>query len=175
MGVIERQPPIEVSPGIFDKAIFLAGPIQGAPDWQSSAVEVISDVYDGHQELHLFNPRRDVSPATFDSKMYAEQVKWEQDHLAMAARIGGQLFWFEPQDHALPYPEGREYAKMTKKELVMALGAVIFGRPVKFSIGIHPDFGELERYYRTTLDRLGVPIYSTLPNTCKSIISRLEI
>lgn len=174
MRVIEHQPPEPTYPGVFDLGVFLAGPIQGARDWQNEAVEVFSEIYEGDNNLHLFNPRRDILPEPFDDKLYKEQVYWEQDHLAKAARIGGHLFWLEAQDHSLSYPKGREYAKTTKKELGMTIGSILFGQPVKLSIGIDPNFEVPERYFRTTLNRMGLPIHTTLRDTCRFAMAHLK-
>ncbi|MEX2006918.1 MAG: nucleoside 2-deoxyribosyltransferase domain-containing protein [Candidatus Saccharimonadales bacterium] len=170
MTVKEHKPPKDTYEVTAGPTIFLAGPILGARDWQHNAVEIFEQAYRGDKLLHLFNPRRD----TFEGSNYEEQVRWEQEQLTKAARVGALLFWFEPRNYDLPYPEGREYAKTTRKELGMAIGTILFSRAVRIAVGIDPKVEDPERYFRTTLDRLGIEVYQTLADTCRSAVESLE-
>ena len=67
--------------------VFLAGPIQGAPDWQADALRWFQAQA---QELAVASPRRAYPPGAFD---YAAQVDWETYHLRRAAQCGVILFW----------------------------------------------------------------------------------
>jgi len=60
-----------------DNIIFLAGPIQGAPDWQSTAADIIHDL-DG--SAVVASPRKDYEPGTF---VYERQVDWETHFLSV--------------------------------------------------------------------------------------------
>src|SRR5436305_11533206 len=62
--------------------VFLAGPIQGAPDWQQQAIGLLRGLAPG---LHLACPRREYLPGEFD---YAAQIDWETHHLRQAGRGG---------------------------------------------------------------------------------------
>src|SRR5690242_6270198 len=68
--------------------VFLAGPIQGAPDWQFEAVELL---HAGDHRLNIASPRRLEAWNTGND--YNEQVDWETHHLRQAAREGVILFW----------------------------------------------------------------------------------
>ena len=66
--------------------VFLAGPIQGAEDWQERAIELISRE---NPALNVASPRGDYSSRKFD---YNAQVDWETYYLNQAAKYGGGLF-----------------------------------------------------------------------------------
>jgi hypothetical protein len=67
------------------KSVFLAGGIDGCPDWQADVVKLLANT-----NLILFNPRRANFP--IDDPSAAEfQIRWEHDHLRKASSI---LFWF---------------------------------------------------------------------------------
>ena len=89
--------------------IFLAGPIQGAPNWQAEAVLRIQV---RAPEIHIACPRR----KTYDDEnfVYAEQVDWERNYLRRAALNGAILFWLAKEaEHKC----NRAYAQTTRFEL----------------------------------------------------------
>src|SRR5437763_86015 len=88
-------------PGVTGPVIFLAGPIQGAQDWQAEAARLIGD------RVHVANPRRPVFPAD----AFGEQVEWESRWLARAKAI---LFWLAAEhEHRCD----RAYAQTTRFQL----------------------------------------------------------
>src|SRR4051812_20568877 len=88
--------------------IFLAGPIQGAPDWQSTAAALIHDL---DPSVVVASPRRDYPEGTF---VYEHQVDWETHYLRTAGRSGVIAFWLAGQTVETP---GRAYAQTTRFEL----------------------------------------------------------
>ena len=62
-------------------SIFLAGPIQGAEDWQKEAAETIEKVA---PDINIANPRR---PKKIDLS-YRDQVEWESFYLERSAALG---------------------------------------------------------------------------------------
>lgn len=92
--------------------VFLAGPIQGAQEWQNSLPEIPGVTY--------LSPRRD-DYSNFD---WEEQVAWETKGLKIADII---LFWIPSPVEKI---EGRDYAQTTRTEFgeYLALGKkIIFG------------------------------------------------
>jgi len=71
-------------------AIFLAGGIDRAPDWQKDAITYIKSEY-SKLDLAILNPRRSTPFSREDYEARSEQVKWEFMHLRYANVI---LFWF---------------------------------------------------------------------------------
>ena len=143
------------------KLIFLAGPIQGAEDWQRTAIGLISRE---NPALDIANPRGDYSNKKFD---YDVQVDWETYYLNKAARSGAILFWLaKEKEHSCD----RAFAQTTRFELSEWLSK--YERDIKMglSIGIEPGFSG-ERYIRKRIgqDHPGIKIYSTLDDVCKEV------
>jgi hypothetical protein len=74
-----------------DDIIFLAGPIQGAPDWQTKAAHIIHDI---DKSVVVASPRKDYAPGEF---VYEKQVDWETHFLRRAGRTGVVAFWLATQ------------------------------------------------------------------------------
>jgi len=68
-----------------ERAIFLAGTITGAVDWQTVLVQLLKD-----EDIVIFNPRR-KSYNSSDTWYEEEQIKWEHKYLKRANAIS---FWF---------------------------------------------------------------------------------
>lgn len=117
--------------------IFLAGPIQGGPDWQSEAASLIHDL---DSSLIVASPRRDYPEGTF---VYERQVDWETHFLRTAGRSGVIAFWLAAQVEETP---GRSYAQTTRFELAEWKMRHEYD-DVKLTIGIEEGFGNA-RYIR---------------------------
>ena len=99
--------------------VFLAGPIQGAPDWQNNMPE--------EENIVWLSPRRPEYPVP--NFNYNEQVQWETDALRMANIV---IFWIpEPAEDVA----GRSYAQTTRFELGENLA-----RGKRIIIGAYKDF-----------------------------------
>src|SRR5262245_51764816 len=133
--------------------VFLAGPIQGAPDWQAQAVLLFDRLAPG---LNVANPRRVYLPGSFD---YHAQVDWETHHLRLAGADGVILFWLAREaDHTCD----RAYAQTTRFEL--AEWKVRHERDgARLVVGIDDGFTGA-RYIRRRLavDCPAVPVCDTL-------------
>ena len=129
------QPPeiIETSGPV----IFLAGPIQGSPDWQSDASNLIHAI---DPTLIVASPRKDYPEGTF---VYERQVDWETHFLRTAGRTGVVAFWLSAQVEETP---GRAYAQTTRFELAEWKMKHEY-EGVKLTIGIEEGFGNA-RYIR---------------------------
>ena len=66
-------------------SLFLAGGIQGTPNWQKDFVEKLGDL-----DIVVYNPRRKNFPIK-DPNAAEEQITWEYKHLRKADVI---TFWF---------------------------------------------------------------------------------
>jgi hypothetical protein len=150
--------------------IFLAGPIQGAPDWQADAVRHIRGF---GPDVSIASPRRlTASRGEFDAAMYHEQVTWEHRHLEMAATDGVILFWLAAEaEHRCD----RAYAQTTRLELGIALGWHQF-RDTRVVVGIEEGFSNA-RYIRHTLNEKypAVPLLDDLRLTCAAAVSALPV
>jgi hypothetical protein len=138
--------------------VFLAGPIQGAPDWQAVAISWFTA---NAPTLTIASPRRDYAPGEFD---YAAQVDWESHHLRRAASCGVILFWLAREAIVVP---DRSYAQTTRFEL--AEWKIRHERDgTRMVVGIEDGFSGA-RYVRQRFgqDCPWVPLASSLIEACR--------
>lgn len=160
-GVVSQPPEILELKG---NTVFLAGPIQGAVDWQSKATEIIRKLA---PEVNIANPRREYLDGEF---VYAKQVDWETHNLQTAAKSGVILFWLAKEHTHNPE---RAYAQTTRFEL--AEWKVRHERDgIKLALGIEPGFSN-ERYIRRRFgqDCPSVHIQDSLRATCEEAVHQL--
>lgn len=157
------QPPeiVETSSPV----IFLAGPIQGGPDWQSEAASLIHDLDPG---VVVASPRRDYPEGTF---VYERQVDWETHFLRTAGRTGVVAFWLAAQVEETP---GRAYAQTTRFELAEWKMKHEY-EGAKLTIGIEEGFGNA-RYIRRRFsqDVPGVKIASSLEEMSRNAVDLIR-
>lgn len=136
--------------------VFLAGPIQGAPDWQSKLPEIENVVY--------LSPRRESYPVP--NFNYDEQVEWETQALRSANIV---LVWIPKEDESIA---GRSYAQTTRFEVGenMARGKNII-------LGIDETFPG-RRYFEHKANEYGVlgdRVFSTLEECVKQLKDCVEV
>lgn len=134
----------------FEPVIFLAGPIQGAEDWQTAATKMV------RHRATTANPRR----PEFHSGDFDSQVKWETYWLNRADAI---VFWLAPEHEHLCE---RAYAQTTRFEL----GEWSLKAPHKISVGADPKFPGL-RYLKTRFQHT-MKIFDSLEKTVEHAVDR---
>lgn len=102
--------------GREDVYVFLAGPIQGAADWQGEIIDRIKTTMNGvkfSKNIILCSPRspKSVMESEFN---YDRQVDWESKYLNLAAKLGVLVFWMPNESE---HVDGRSYAQTTRFEL----------------------------------------------------------
>lgn len=149
---------------INDPVIFLAGPIQGAPDWQREAIALLEPT----PGIQVASPRRSKSrPKDFDDEMYRAQVDWEHHYLDRAADEGVILFWLaREQTHRCD----RAYAQTTRFELG-EMTARHCQSGVRMVVGVDDGFSNA-RYIRYTLSKKapGIPVLDSLSAACAQAV-----
>ena len=145
----------------YSPVIFLAGPIQGAPNWQPEAASFIHDI---DPEIIVASPRKNYPEGTF---VYEKQVDWETHFLRTAGRTGVIAFWLAAQVEETP---GRAYAQTTRFELAEWKMRHEY-EGTKLTVGIEEGFGN-ERYIRRRLaqDAPGVKITDSLEEMCRNAV-----
>jgi len=147
--------------------VFLAGPIQGSPDWQTETAIKMTNYID---DLHVASPRRIEEGKDFD---YKQQVTWEKAHLRRSRELGVIMFWFASQDMALEYEAGRSYAQTTRIEIGRAFGWHD-AKPFPLVIGFDPQYtengGGSERYIRAMAQESQIPVLDSLEDTIDQVL-----
>lgn len=145
--------------------VFLAGPIQGAPDWQKQAIAYFRQ---HAPHINIASPRKIYLDGTF---VYAEQVDWETHFLNKAAQTGVVVFYLAKEE--VHYPD-RAYAQTTRFELGewKAKQAQI---GCKMVVGIEKGFTNA-RYIKRRLmqDNPDVVIVDSLAATCQQVVDWLD-
>lgn len=174
MAIEIHTPPLYTDIPVWEAAVFLAGPIQGAPDWQSEAVDIFADRIPPAKKVHLANPRRDTfNDGPFDKD---EQLTWEKSHLRHARDYGCLLFWLaaESEDAPAPNKPGRAYAQTTRIEFGRAVGWRDYAATMAISLGIDPAYEGSVDYYRHTAAEVGIPVYDSLELVVADVTVKLE-
>lgn len=123
-------------PDVQGPLIFLNGPIQGAEDWQSKAIEIIQGL-DLQGSIIIANPRREYMTGHF---VYTEQVRWERFYRQRARDNGVNMFWLAKE---IEHDPTRSFAQTTRFELAESLGWYLnrgHKHPSKMFIGIEKGF-----------------------------------
>lgn len=141
--------------------IFLAGPIQGGPDWQSEAIRIMNG---SEREFTIANPRKEYSPGTF---IYERQVDWESAYLKRAGKRGVVLFWLANQAYETPR---RPYAQTSRFELGEWMARSIH-EDARIAIGIEEGFSN-ERYIRRRFgqEHPHISVHDRLEDVCEDAL-----
>lgn len=142
--------------------IFLAGPIQGTPDWHIDAID----------RLQAAGALAVASPKAIDQHdNYNEQIAWEHHHLERAARNGVIMFWLARE---FQHVCDRAYAQTSRFELGEAV-TLHRWQGIKVVVGIEDGFSNA-RYLRLTIAKKapGIPLCTTLSHTCEAAMSLIS-
>jgi hypothetical protein len=141
--------------------VFLAGPIQGAPQWQAEAERILRQL---DRSLHVANPRHGNKVA------YEDQVDWETHFLRRAALDGVVLFWLAKEE---THQCDRAYAQTSRFEIGEWKERCVRGE-ARLAVGIEGGFSNA-RYIRRRFaqDCPKVEIQDTLEATCKIVADPL--
>jgi len=169
MAIVEYRPPYTEETAAIRPGIFLAGPIQGAPDWQDQAVSILTREYSGLPTLSIFNPR----VRGWSDHGYTEQVRWEKSHLERVRELGAIMFWFAAKDDRLLYEPGRAYAQTSRIELGRAFGWKDYNRGVAIALGIEPGYIGNGKYFRSLASEYRIPVYTNLASLCIATLDLL--
>lgn len=148
MHVVYAQEPLPTDPL---PAVFLAGPTPRSPDvpsWRPEALQILERLaFDGL--VFVPEPRDGVW-----KNDYTFQIEWEDEGLRRADCIA---FWIARRMDTMP-------ALTTNDEwgTWKASGKCVLGLP---------EWAEHVRYQRFHANKLGVPIFTTLPETLRAAVA----
>lgn len=163
--------------------VFLEGPVQGAPNWQTEfghrLLEEVPDIavaspraLPGHQ-ANFAHEDPEVRKSTSD-----RQVAYEFLARRLAFHYGAIALWYSAKDSSLPYPENRPYAKTTEKEDSEVWGMMyaypdyplVLGVDPAYSAGSHNSMG----YIRRNHDLLDIKEHDSLAAVFDATVETLE-
>ena len=173
MRVTEHNPPSRFEPSHLEPVLFLAGPIQGAPDWQAEAMETARNVWRTDTTLHVVNPRWIAKLGEFNK---TDQITWEKEYLKRASVLGGFVFFLaaESPDAPAPNKPGRSYAQTTRHEFGRAVGWKDNDPSVVIALGMEDGYVGNEDYYIHTADELGLTLHTTVDATVNAALETIQ-
>lgn len=151
--------------------VFLAGPVQGAPNYHDEFAETLLT---GSDKIAVASPRRTpVDQIRFDSE---EQVEWEFESRDRAYELGVTGIWMAAQDMTdMTYPEGRAYAQTTRIEFGETVGRAIYNKDLLSVVGFEDGYnGGSERYMRRLIKRHKLPVVSTKEEFIEQIRQKID-
>ena len=179
-GMVLRPPERHTRPLRQEPLIFLAGPIQGAPDWQATAIGWLQK---HHPLLHIASPRSLMWETSLfpeeRERLFDIQQEWEHDYIDYALDRGVVLFWLAKE--AVHHCD-RAYAQTSRFELGFALGNALvrqragFKRlaPVRVAVGADKDFSNRNYLTKTMSKRFGLPMHATLEDTLEAAVDIVD-
>lgn len=158
--------------------VFLAGPILGAEDWQSKAVEII---HSKDSNIIIANPRRAqweaVEPGQYDYE-FDIQVLWETNHLRLASAYGAIMFWLAKETTHIP---DRAFAQTSRFEFAEWFTHYKYRKihnpdnPLKLILGVEEGFpGRKYILSRVFEDCPEFIVSTTLEDTCQLMMEKLK-
>lgn len=182
MNVPERffQSPQPIHIAETTPLVFLEGPVQGSPDWQTPfahrLLEVIPDIAVAspralpEHQANLQSNDRAVSEQALEL-----QIDYEFLARRLAFRCGAIALWYAAQDPSLPYPEGRVYGKTSEKEDSEVWGRMFDHPEYPFVVGYEPGFrgrkpGDKD-YGNRNHARLAIHEHSSLDDVFKATLA----
>ncbi|HSX34929.1 MAG TPA: hypothetical protein VLF62_04765 [Candidatus Saccharimonadales bacterium] len=168
------------SPRFTGPLAFIAGPIMGAPDFQTPAGAAIVAAMPENEMVHIADPRWTNIPPDGGRLAPNHQRAWEKRHYRAAARLGERgvvLFYIAAETSEAPVPNrpGRAYGQGTRSEFSEVIGMMqTANHPVQLVLGIdaaHSGTGLGE--YRHTAAEFGIPIHEGLQPTCQAAAALL--
>ena len=125
--------------------VFLEGPVQGSPDWQTPfAHRLLEAVPDIAVATPRALPEHQANLQSKDPAVKHEalntQIAYEMLARRLAFHFGAITLWYAAQDPSLPYPEGRVYGKTSEKEDSEVWGMLFAYPDYQFTVGYEPGF-----------------------------------
>lgn len=176
------ESPTEITISDTTPLIFLEGPVQGAPDWQTPLANILLAARD---DIAVASPRPTPEhEANFASKDEAlkdrtadKQVAWEYYARNLAMDLGGIVMWWAAQDASIPYKEGRVYGKTSNIETGEIWGWKRANPDFPFALGYDPAFqasgANSKNYIERNQALMGYPVYGSLDDIAQSILRQV--
>ncbi len=185
MSTVERffESPQPIAISETTPLVFLEGPVQGSPDWQTPF---------GHRLLEAFphiavaspraTPEHEANLTSKDARVKSEaldnQIAYELHARRIAFRQGAIALWYAAQDPSIPYPEGRVYGKTSEKEDSEVWGWLAAHPDFPFVVGYEPGFRGREPgdkdYGNRNHHLLGIEEYDSLDDVFNATSEAVE-
>jgi len=168
-----RPPVYDITENNDDIIIFLAGPIQGAPEWQEDFIKTLEKEFKDSKlskNVVIANPKRleDFNKEDFS---YDEQVNWESYYLDKASKQGIIVFWLPVEKEKV---KGRSYAQTSRFEIGewFAKGQDI--KDFKIVIGHEKDFEGVRYIGKKFKDTYNINLHTNKSDMINDIVKKIK-
>lgn len=178
------QSPEQISVDKETPLVFLEGPVQGAPDWQTPFARKLLDAVPG---IAVATPRalpdHQANLRSNDLEIHRLALDRQIDYEFLARRLsfhyGVIALWYAAQDPSIPYPAGRLYAKTSEKEDSEVWGYMVDHPDYPFVVGYEPGFrgkpaDDLD-YNNRNHRVLDIPEHNSLDDVFNATIQAIEL
>jgi hypothetical protein len=149
---------------INEPTIFLAGPIQDAPEWHQEIIKLLNNKL-SNKNVVVASPK--ILGEKPSEWTYIKQVNWESEYLNKAAKKGIILFWLP---NSATQNLERSYAQTTRFELSEWFTKHKIDNSIKIVIGIEPGFhGERYIKYRIN-EESDIPLFDNIVDLTDYVI-----
>lgn len=138
------------------KVIFLAGPIQSAPEWHLDAIKLLKD-----NDIVIACPKVSTYPVDWS---WDKQYDWETKYLKMASENGVILFNLT---NAIENNPNRSYAQTTRFELAEWYSKKLHNSNINIVVAIEEGFHG-SRYIKKKCEDF-IPVFNSLEEACTYI------
>ena len=156
---------------LWNKLIFLGGPVQGADDWQMEAYQTIHQLY---PNVWVASPRRlELPQDKYSPKKSYQQDHWETFWLNKVRQLDGvALFWLAKEVNHICR---RTFAQTTRDELAKFRTLKNLNRFQRLVVGIEDGFSGAS-YQRRKLrqETPDVIIHRSLERACSEAVSLVK-
>jgi len=150
--------------------IFLAGPIQNAPNWHEDAINYLEQYMKEYdiEDVDIACPKLWKKQDDFN---HSEQIDWESHYLDHSASYGAILFWLSNPDPNIQLDPSRSYAQTTRFELGEWFGKCQF-IDTCIVVGIDSEFHGARYITKRCIDN-DIQVFNSLENTCEYTVAML--
>ncbi|MGV9002118.1 MAG: hypothetical protein ACOH18_04165 [Candidatus Saccharimonadaceae bacterium] len=176
------------SPDIIDipddmPLVFLEGPVQGAPDWQTPFANSLLEAVAG---IAVASPRAtSAHQVAFTSKDPETKIRASEKQVAYefiarrrTLQYGAVVLWYAAQDLSIPYNQARRYGKTTPIENGEVWGWMMAHPDYPLILGFDSAFQEGPDNSRGYISRnhelIGLQEHASLYDVFNATVSRLE-
>lgn len=151
--------------------VFLAGPVQGARNWQARVgADLLSQSL---TDITVVSPRGNPPLYAPTSYWMSEglQTPWEKHHLKLARDQGVLAVWMAEQIYETP---GRVYAQTSRIEFGRIAGWLDYNPAISFVFGVDPKYkGGNQTYMEEVCGDLNIQIARNFGAFTTQILERL--
>ena len=151
--------------------VFIGGPVEGAPDFQTPLARRLIAATD---DVFVASPRL---ARGYERPSTDKLLLWHQANLGRAAFNGVTAFWFAARDSRIPNESGEKYAHAAAFDFLWAIGQREQTPGTKVELGIHLDYhasgARSEPFLRRLAQQANLVVHTSIDDLETAILDDL--